>query len=695
MSINFKREPYQVLFFCFKFEQILAVLKTLITILLFFFYTLTSYAQFSLQKDSVLHLIEKSKNKDLEIDERFTYAFRATTIAKRLQEDSLMLISGRNLALIYGRQQNFELYRKTNQINLKLAKKLTDTLSLAFINNNLGWYYYDVAINNDSAYYYYSRALKYFKSPKRRIVKVGILLNMADILETEKDYISAEETAINGIKLLEQLPADDYYYDLMWSFHNLIGLASMELDLHDKALEYHDKALAFSSKMQDNDLNRLLSINNKALVYKQQKTYDKAIALYQDVLDNDPAIKEYPETHVLFLDNLGHTKFLAGKRGQGILNIYETAYQQSDSIQDDIRKLYTSMHLGEYYNAVNKNDEAVKYAKEAYNLALRSGDNDAVLETLLLKSGIETGDEAKASFNAYVKLSDSLQKRERLARNKFALIKFENARIKAENEQISKERYLFLLLSMGLLITLFLVYIIINQRSKNNELLFAQQQQQANEEIYNLMIQQHNKVEEARAAEKRKISEELHDGVLSRLFGTRLSLDSINMNTSSEAIETRSSYIDELKSIEQDIRKVSHELNVDFVSGSNFLEIVESLVDNKVQTYDLSYTLKGDDNIDWSSVSNKTKIHFYRIIQESIQNIHKHANAKTIKISFKRKNNVICLTIKDDGKGFDTAKIRHGIGLKNINSRVSTLEGALNIKSTKNLGTSVLVEVPI
>ena len=106
-------------------------------------------------------------------------------------------------------------------------------------------------------------------------------------------------------------------------------------------------------------------------------------------------------------------------------------------------------------------------------------------------------------------------------------------------------------------------------------------QQKANEDIYNLMLGQQDKVDEARAKEKIRVSKELHDGVLGRLFGTRLSLDSINFKDGKEAMMTRANYIGQLKTIEEDIRKISHELNTDFVSGSGFMDIVSELIEIK------------------------------------------------------------------------------------------------------------------
>jgi signal transduction histidine kinase len=178
------------------------------------------------------------------------------------------------------------------------------------------------------------------------------------------------------------------------------------------------------------------------------------------------------------------------------------------------------------------------------------------------------------------------------------------------------------------------------------------------------------------------------------LFGTRLSLDSLNKNTDEDTVKNRGAYIKELKSIEDEIRKISHDLNTDFVSGSGYFDIIKTLVDTQSKAFNLKYELKKNDDIDWESLSNKTKINLYRIIQESLQNIYKHAEAKFVKINFELKNQFILLEIKDDGNGFEINKVKKGIGLKNIASRVEDLGGDLNINSMRGKGTTILALIP-
>src|SRR5690606_7834818 len=280
-------------------------------------------------------------------------------------------------------------------------------------------------------------------------------------------------------------------------------------------------------------------------------------------------------------------------------------------------------------------------------------------------------------------------------RDKYTRNQYDTYKIEEEIVKITRERMWLLITSIVLVISSFLLYIVITQRNRNNELKFIQKQQEANEEIYNLMLNQNESVEEARVFEKKRNSQELHDGVLGRLFGTRLSLDSLNMGTTPEAIKARSQYINELQTIEQDIRKVSHELNTDFVAGSGFVDIINTLVETQAGIYNLQYKIEHDGAINWDDISNKNKIHIYRILQETLHNIYKHAKAQKINISFNLKNDVIWLVIEDDGVGFDANKAKSGIGLKNINSRIKDIQGSLNITSEKNKGTRIQIEIPV
>ncbi|WP_158845718.1 tetratricopeptide repeat-containing sensor histidine kinase [Algibacter sp. L1A34] len=546
----------------------------------------------------------------------------------------------------------------------------------------------------DSAYFYYQKAEKIYRSLGNNFKLARTIYGIAVILKNEKDFIGSEVASFEAIALLEPLYETRSVTEVKSYIYNNLGIVFKELDEFDESIEYNKKALELKYR-----LNVKSSIdaskNNLANTYKKNKQYNLALNYYSEILSNKDLVKERPRIFSLVLDNYAHTRFLSGNLRE-LPGLYLKALKVSNSVgKDDYYSIIINQHLSEYYFDNKRNiDSAKYYAYKAKNISEKYYTDD-LLKSLLLLSKIEEDHKAVEYFNAYIKLSDSLQKNERNIRNRFARIRFETGQKEKENIQLTKERMWLFIISVVVVISSFLLYLVITQRNKNIELKFVQKQQETNEEIYNLMLSQNESIEEARDLEKRRISQELHDGVLGRLFGTRLSLDSLNRNNSDEAVKSRDLYITELKTIEDEIRKVSHELNTDFVSGSGFIDIIKTLIETQTLAYGLSYNLDYDESISWEDVNNKKKIHVYRIIQETLHNIYKHANAESVNISLKLKNDVICLSIKDNGSGYDVRKARSGIGLKNMNSRINDINGILKITSIKNQGTTVVIEVPM
>ena len=647
-------------------------------------------------KDSIQTLRALVQDEEIEISDRIVSAEKVSKFAKQLDLDSLLLINNRNLSYLYYTKGYSDKYTQINFDNLNLAKKLSDTSGLATAYFNLGGIYEFIKFKNDSAYYYYRKALKQYDYLNDVPNKVNSLIAIADIQDTEKDYIGSEENAVLAINFLNILPKNEGNLDALWSLNNLLGVTSQNLNRFEKALSYHDIAQDIANKMDDGDYNETITINNKASVYRKLKNYTKALELYRSLINKRDVYEPYDKTfYPLIIDNLAYTKVLSGSKDfESISKMLYEAYDISKSLNDDITKLAVTIDLSKYYKSRELKDSTLKYAEKAYKLSKQISSNDILLESMIILSEFKPEAEAKRYLYEHIRLTDSLLKVERNVGNKFARIELETDQIEAENEQISKENFYLLLLSGILLLTGILVYTIISQRSKNKELKLVQEQQKANEEIYNLMLGQQDKVEEARAQEKIRVSKDLHDGILGRLFGVRLSLDSLNFSDGKEAMMNRSNYIDQLKTIEDDIRKISHEMNADFVSGSGFMDIVSELVENQTKAYGFTYDFNYTDDFSWEFIPNKTKINIYRILQESMQNIYKHAEAKHVKIDILREKDQIIIYIVDDGKGFDTTKSKKGIGLKNMNSRVKDVKGEILFFSELEKGTKVQVKIP-
>ena len=89
-------------------------------------------------------------------------------------------------------------------------------------------------------------------------------------------------------------------------------------------------------------------------------------------------------------------------------------------------------------------------------------------------------------------------------------------------------------------------------------------------------------------------------------------------------------------------------------------------------------------------------LNIYRFVQESLQNIMKHSEAKTVMIYVKKRSETVVLNIADNGKGFNVAEKekQHSIGLKTLSERIRILGGALSIKSSVGSGTRIIAEIP-
>lgn len=667
--------------------------KGLIFIGLFFCLQVLSAQSFNNeQADSIRKYIFLSQNKDTGNDSlRRDYAIRAVEAARTNTQDTLVLFGIKNLISFYSPAETD--YKKLSLELYDLSAELKDTSSLADASYSLGKHYIS-ALNLDSAYYYHYSAEKFYKAIQDDWNTAQVLLSIANIQRDEKDFTGSEIISFEALSYLDKLPNTFLYTRKKAFVYNNLGMVFHQLGQYGQSISYHKKALELKESLSgDNTFTIDNSKINLANVYRDAGQYKLANSYYEDILDRQEVRRQRPRDYALVMDNYAYSLYLSKDR-EKLPKLYLEALKLCDSASAEYQTIIINQHLAEYYDNVNQKDSAKYYAYRAKEISEKYH-NDDLLKSLLVLSNVEEDSLAVKYYKEYIQLNDSIQKNERAIRDKFFRIRYETNKIEKEKDRIARERLLLMVILGAVLFTFVLIYIILNQRAKNKELKFARQQQETNEEIYNLMLSQQDKVDEARAQEKKRISEELHDGILGRLFGTRLSLDSLNMTNSEEAIKTRGNYIEQLKEIEQDIRKVSHDLNTDFISNTSYIDIVKALLETQSTAYGFAYEFSSDDTINWEDVSNKTKIHIYRILQESLQNIYKHAEADKVKISFKRKNNVIWLSIKDNGVGFDVNKAKKGIGIKNINSRAQEIDVLVDIKSTKDKGTTIQLKIPI
>ena len=188
----------------------------------------------------------------------------------------------------------------------------------------------------------------------------------------------------------------------------------------------------------------------------------------------------------------------------------------------------------------------------------------------------------------------------------------------------------------------------------------------------------------------RNISQEIHDNI-----GQVLSLIRINLNTlSAPSQEQKLNLMDELigKAI-GDLRNLSHSLDSDMIRNTGWVKAAERLLNDLQKTGTCKTTFVTEEKL--PALSNEKSIILFRMIQEIINNIIKHARAKEIEFNAFREESCITINIKDNGKGFDRATVAAGAGLQNLEIRAKMIDANMYIHTEPGSGTCVIISVNI
>lgn len=197
----------------------------------------------------------------------------------------------------------------------------------------------------------------------------------------------------------------------------------------------------------------------------------------------------------------------------------------------------------------------------------------------------------------------------------------------------------------------------------------------------------------AQETERADIGRELHDNVNQILGASRLYLGYAKRSSAAkknELIDKSSEYI--LDAIEE-IRKLSKSL-VSPLQRQQTLEIaISNLADDLMMAHNFSITV-GAEGFEGVNLNDKFKLNIFRIVQEQLNNIIKHANSNNITIVLSSTDRGVRIEIADDGKGFDISQQRKGIGLSNIQSRTELYNGTMEVISSPGEGCRLIIDFP-
>ncbi|MBM1107453.1 hypothetical protein JQC67_14965 [Aurantibacter crassamenti] len=642
------------------------------------------------QSDSLQYNISQGTNRSISIIERQNALKKAFITATKIKEDTLRLKHFTKIQWAYAYAEDSLQFRKINKKTNKLAIQLNDSLRLGISYWDLGTYLDNLGIK-DSAYYNLSQAQEIFININQYKRAGSITYHMAKIQEDIKDYTGSEINTIKAIELLS--PLDENY--ILAQCYNLLGIVAKDLEEFDRATLHYRSAEEYLLKAGANYLLESQINNNIGVNFLEKGDTKNATTYFNKILYQDSLFYKYPDLYAKTLNNLARSRYKANANTE-VTKLFQKSLKIRDSIGDIAGLAGGYLSLAEYN--LFKKDSAVallNLLKSKENAEL-SQNNSRLLESLELLTQIDPKNAAIYS-KQYITLNDSLIHEEAILRNKFARIRFETDQVVAENKQLESQKQLWAGIAVSILLLGTAGYVIIDQRVKNQRLRFQQAQQASDKKIVDLMLSEKQKFEEGKKMEQKRISEELHDGILGKMLGARMVLTGLNKKSDDEAINIKADALIALKDIESEVRSISHELShAAYLQLHNFTRSISDLLENSASAANINHIFNFDSEIAWDNLNGDIKINLYRIIQECIHNAVKHSECKNITLDFTVENDKLLVIIEDDGIGFNTDKTKKkGIGRLNLQSRIDKLNGNWKIDSSLGQGTAVKLSIPV
>lgn len=478
------------------------------------------------------------------------------------------------------------------------------------------------------------------------------------------------------------------------SFNSLAKLFRKTKDLK-RSLDYYDKALQIYEELNDKD--GIAVINNESgVVFEYLRDFDEALRRYNFALNHATNIN----------DSLAMSyslNFIAGcylqmkqyKKAEEY-NLKSLAIRKKLNDQFSLALTYSDIGLmyletKKYLLAIENFTKSNLIAKNLQYLELQSN-NFKSLSTVFEKLGNHK--EALFYEQSYTKLSDSIYRLTSAKQIEEISTQYET---KKKEQQIQLQQFTIQKKNtvLGIIIGVFILSILtgtlwyakykLKQKAKLQEEIFKQQEL-ATKAVFT-----------AEENERQRIAKDLHDGVGQLMSAAKMNLSAIKNELNFETNIQQQSFEKTIQLVDEsckEVRSVSHNMMPNALLKSGLISGIRDFVNKldsrviKINLFTDGLNEKLDENIEMV---------LYRVIQECVNNVIKHAEATHLDISMIKDEDGISVSIEDNGKGFNINDKNNfeGIGLKNIITRIQYLKGTVEWDSSIGKGTVVTIQLPI
>ncbi len=571
-----------------------------------------------------------------------------------------------------------------------------------------------------------NKSIPYVKGNKIRYGNA--LINYSRLKLDMGDYAKATSLNLEALKLYEQVGDQAS----LGSGYFQMGINMETSKQFEKAIEYYEKSLAVRKILKDS-LKMSNVYNNLGIIYKNQKQYKLATQNYKAAYDIALQMKR----PVLALNPLINLAVVANRENnqKQAIKLYEEALEIAKKFDRTTTIKTIESNLAYIYINNNDFEKALPLAQKAYNYGKEKGslEEKIVFSSNLAEvlDGLGKTKEAFPYMRDSYEMSDSLHRKQSADAIAEMLTKFETQKKEQQIVLLGKENNIqkLILNNQDLVLNQRALEITNRDYSINlqkaeitaQKLKTKEQLQQITllakeKEIKNLELKQKNtylimafgvlmiggvsgfqiykrrKLDEKTRLqnEKLRISRELHDNIGSQLTFISNSIESF------EAENGAAVKLNEAQTITKNtIRELRRTVWLINQPEFNLDEFVIKLRDYVKPMETGKPLIQINSNHQDIVLQPIVATNLFRIIQEVINNAIKYADANLIEIDFEGNSKILNISLKDDGNGFETAKLSEGYGLKNIKSRVDILKGSFNLNSSINNGTKYIISIPL
>ncbi len=572
-------------------------------------------------------------------------------------------------------------------VNKSIAADYPTGVATALI--NMGYKYIEIG-NYPQALAYFNQAFPYCTKSNNKEAVAAYYNSTGIVYYNQGDYIRASEyyyTALKELKKVSNAPSRRAVEIL----NNLANI-NLQLNQNEKALSFYYEAAAIARKGDFRHQLAMVQINIGEYFMAEHKL-DSAKSYFLDGM-NISLKNDYIDLQAYANKNLGAI-LVESKEYDKAIPYLKLAIDLVKNKYNNV-VIEASYSLGEALYAQGKTEEAEELLVSALNKAAAANlkDNYTIKGyTTLTEIYKSTGQYKQAvdCLSRIAVLKDSLTSAEKAQVINQLDIKFKTAekdKLIAEQKNKITQKNLWISVIAGSIFIFGFIVLALYRNSIHKQKLQAEQMKS---------LQQENKIGILKAIvqgeekERSRIAGELHDGIGGMLSAAMMRFMAIrHQNEEITKIPAYHEVMDLLDEIGDEIRKTAHNLMPEVLLKQNLPEAVRSFC-NYVQeggSLQIDFQCYGE----FDNLTQDVKLNVYRIIQELLKNITQHSGANQALVQLLINEELLTITVEDNGTGFNKGEIINGIGLLNIQTRVSSLDGNYTLESEKGKGTSVYIE---